>query len=145
MYASFVTPTNCASGCEKRTNCFWPKPTEGLYVAGMALTFTPQGSVVVPVCVFVLAFSLPFMMSRIEKDTTSLPVSGMLKSRTAFEYLFHTVTCAMTPGVETLTTDTRVSTPPVPMGAPVAPFSETRQYGTSSVAAGTLSYVQVTA
>ena len=32
---------------------------------------------------------------------------------TALEYLFQTVTCAMTPGVETFATDTRVSVPPV--------------------------------
>ncbi len=64
---------------------------------------------------------------------------------TALEYLFQTVTCAMTPGVETLTIDTRVSVPPVGMGAPAAPFRDTFQYGTSNVAAGTLSYAQVTA
>src|SRR5450759_178663 len=95
-------------------------------------------------CVW-FGLSLPFMMSRIENETTSFPVRGMLKSMTALEYLFQTVTCAMTPGTDTLTMDTRVSTPPVGIGYPVAPFSETFQYGTSSVAAGTLSYAQVTA
>src|SRR5450756_635717 len=89
--------------------------------------------------------SAPFMIARIENETTSFPVRGMLKSMTALEYLFQTVTCAMTPGADTLTTDTRVSVPPLPIGNPVAPFSETFQYGTSSVAAGTLSYAQVTA
>src|SRR5664279_3012021 len=95
--------------------------------------------------------SLPFKMSRIENETTSFPVRGRLKSMTALEYLFQTVTCAMTPGVETLTIDTRVSVPPVGIGNPGTPpgpagaFSETFQYGTSSVAAGTLSYAQVTA
>src|SRR5450759_435356 len=88
--------------------------------------------------------SLPFMISRIENETTSFPVRGMLKSMTALEYLFQTVTCAMTPGTNTWTWDTRVSTPPggISGGAPavpLAPFSETRQYGTSSVRAGTLS------
>src|SRR5512135_1000098 len=89
--------------------------------------------------------SAPFMMSRIEKDTVSLPVSGMLKSMTALEYLFHTITWAITPGVDTLTIDTRVSVPPVPIGKSVAPLSDTLKYGTRSVAAGTLSYEQVTA
>ena len=71
--------------------------------------------------------SLPFMMSRIENDTTSFPVRGRLKSMTALEYLFQTVTWAMTPGVDTLTRDTRVSVPPLPIGNPTAPFSETFQ------------------
>ena len=130
-------------------NCLAPKPTFGRYTAGLTERFTPHGSPVPEprklfTCVK-LTFSLPFMMSRIENDTTSLPVIGTLKSRTAREYLFHTVTCAMRPGVETLTIDTSVSMPPVGMGAPVAPFSDTRQYGTSSVAPGTLSYAQMTA
>src|SRR5664280_1002136 len=103
------------------------------------------------VCLFPFTFRLPLRIWLILKYATSLPVSGTLKSRTALEYLFHTVTCAMTPGVETLTIETRVSVPPGGIGNPGTPpgpagaFSETFQYGTSSVAAGTLSYAQVTA
>src|ERR1035437_2619384 len=107
----------------------------------------PQGSFGYLTVSYCGAFglSLPFKMSRIENETTSFPVRGRLKSMTGLKYLFQTVTCAMTPGVDTLTMDTSVSVPPEGIGYAVAPFSETLKNGTSSVAAGTLSYAQVTA
>src|SRR5450759_4633273 len=101
-------------------------------------------------CMFPFTFRLPLRMWLILKYATSLPVSGTLKSRTAAEYLFHTVTWAMTPGAETLTIPTSVSVLGAGVGVPggsegFTQFIETFQYGTSSVAAGTLSYAQVTA
>ena len=116
-------------------NWVWPKPTLGLYDAfGRPGSIRPHGSMGYDFggAPFTLThaakfgrfrshcgkfgLSLPFMMSRIENETTSFPVRGRLKSMTALEYLFQTVTCAMTPGVDTLTIDTRVSVPPVPIG-----------------------------
>ena len=81
--------------------------------------FRPHGSTLYVTVSYCGKFGLiaPFMMSRIENDTTSFPVRGMLKSMTALEYLFHTVTCAITPGEETFTIDTSVSVPPVPMAS----------------------------
>src|SRR3974377_1462138 len=115
---------SCASGCEKRMNCDWPQPTDGWYEFVSVLM--PHGSGSPMICVpggaplvVEFTFRTPFMTPRMDQNAMSLPVSGTLKSRTAFEYLFHTVTWAMTPGVDTFVIDTRVSVPPPGVGAPV--------------------------
>src|SRR5659263_348116 len=90
----------------------------------------PHGSGTMPgmVCMFAFTFSLPLRMSLILKYATSLPVSGTLKSRMAFEYLFHTVMWAMTPGAETLTIPTSVSLKGDAGSAGFNWFIETVQY-----------------
>jgi len=125
-----------------------PKPVEGEYEP--VLWLIPHGSdAMEPAWVFGLTFRFPLRMSFIRKAVTSVAVSGMLKSSTGNEYLFHTVAWTMRPVFETLVIAMRVSVCPRTSGmlvpTLVTPLRETRKYGTSRVAAGTLSDAQVTA
>ncbi len=73
---SCVRPPAVASGCEKRMNCICPQPTLGSYETVVVPGSTrPHGSTGYLTVSYCGRFGLiaPFMMSRIEKDTTSLP------------------------------------------------------------------------